>query len=240
MGEIAALTKGSFGGASWLVTARAGGVSQNHFAQANFSLDVGDAPHLVKENRRTLKAQIGKPITFPIANHGKNLAWVDEKSSKDIANVDGLITSSTNLAIATLSADCATVLLFAPGVKIIAALHAGWKGMSDGILPKTIQELRASGADEIKAVIGPAICGECYSVSEDRYREVKNKVPAACLLNKKNEFAIDVRAGLEWQLLGEKVAFESVSICSFEEKNAFSFRRDQKTGRMASVIWLNE
>ena len=238
MNEIAELAKGSFDGASWLITARTGGVSKDQFAQTNFSLNVGEDSKLVQANRSRLAAQIGKPITFAKAIHSKNIAWVDEKCSDEIAEVDGLITSSKNRAIATLSADCATVLIFALGVKIIANLHAGWKGMSDGILPKTIYELRAVGAREIKALIGPTICGDCYVVSEDRYREVKTKVPAACFINKQNEFTIDVRAGLAWQLLNEKVSFENVLICPFEDENAYSFRRDHKTGRMASVIWL--
>lgn len=240
MSEIASLAKGNFGGASWFITARGGGVSAENFAEANFALNVGDNADFVAENRKLLAAQIGKPLIYPIANHSKEIAWVDDQSSENIAEVDGLITSSPHRGLAALSADCATVLLFAPKVKIIAALHAGWKGMSAGILPKTIRELRNSGANEIQALIGPTICGECYSVSEKRYREVEREVPAACFINDKNNFAIRVSSGLADQLLEEKISFEDVSICSFEEPNAYSYRRDQKTGRMASVIWLDE
>lgn len=240
MTSLGVLAEGEIGLARWLITSRWGGFSEKPFNEANLAINVGDKPNAVEANRKQLASQINKTIIFPIACHSNKSAWVQEKEKNNLNQVDGLITDKHGVALGVLSADCATVLLFAKETSVVAALHAGWKGMKDKILPLAIAELRRNGGNEISAILGPAICANCYPVSQERFLEVKKVEPAAAVINQNKDFAIDVKAGLKSQLNQEGVDFDSIEICSFESEDLFSFRRENQTGRNASLIWLKD
>lgn len=239
MKPLGILAEGKLGSASWLITNRWSGASEIPYHENNFAINVGDDPIAVAANRNSLVVQIDRSVIFPVACHSNTSVWVEKADFNNIENTDGLITKNRKIALAVLSADCATVLLNAKDLNLIAALHAGWKGMKDGILPKAISELKKAGTSEISAILGPAICADCYPVSSERFLEVKQSVPAAAVINKNQEYAIDVKAGLIAQLLEAQVEYESIAECSFESSDLYSFRRDERTGRNASVIWLN-
>lgn len=239
MKPLGVLAEGELGPAKWLITSRWWGESKDPFHENNFAINVGDNALAVAANRSYLAKQIGKTVIFPVACHSSTSLWVEKEDLNNIENTDGLITKNHDLALAVLSADCATVLLFAHDLNAIAALHAGWKGMKNGILPKAIIELKNLGASEISAIIGPAICANCYPVSKERFLEVKRAVPAAAVVNSHEDYSIDVRAGLISQLSQAKVSYETIDKCSFESQDLYSFRRDEITGRNASVIWLD-
>jgi polyphenol oxidase len=227
MASLASLARGSFGQVDWLITSRQAGDYANTSLKNGFDL-----------NRRNLQNQIGRRLVFPVACHGDSIAQVDESSAENIEKVDGLITQFPNIALAALSADCATVLIYAQDTQTICALHAGWRGMKDRILPKALNQMQQAGENNFKVVVGPAICAECYGVDEARYLEVKQKQPQAAVITDKG-FAIDIQKGLISQLQDFKINPEVVSICTFESQECFSFRRDGDAHRMASVIWFN-
>lgn len=238
MNSLGVLAAGEIGPAKWMITSRWGGVSQDPYSEANFAIHVGDDPTLVQVNRKKLSSEINKSVIYPVACHSNLSSWIKGNEVIDVPNVDGLITSNRDLGLATLSADCATVLLYAEKINSIASLHAGWRGMKDQILPNAIYELRKAGADKISAVLGPAICADCYQVGKERFLEVEKFQPEAAVINKNQEFAVDVKAGLMSQLQKAEVTFESIDICSFESADLYSYRRDKVTGRNASVIWI--
>jgi len=234
------IAKGELGPANWLITSRWTGVSEPPFNENNFAINVGDKPQAVAANRLRLAKEINKQVIYPVACHSDKTTWVLDEKIENIEMVDGLITRNKNVALAVLSADCATVLLYAQELAAIAALHAGWKGMKDHILTKTISEMKNNGASKIFGILGPAICANCYPVSKARFDEVRAIQPEAAILNDNHEMSIDVRAGLKAQLRANEIDFKSVDLCSFESSDLFSYRRDEQTGRNASVIWFRD
>lgn len=240
MNSLGVLATGEIGPAKWLITSRWGGVSPEPYTASNFAIHVGDEPSAVKANREKLASKINRSVIYPVACHSNLSSWIKDKELVDVPKVDGLITANRDLGLAALSADCATVLLFAEKINSIAALHAGWKGMKYKILPNAISELRKAGAENIFAVLGPAICANCYPVTKARFLDVKKLEPEAAVINDKTEFAIDVKAGLISQLNKAEVACESIDICSYESVDLYSYRRDKVTGRNASVIWIED
>jgi len=87
--------------------------------------------------------------------------WVGETPA-----VDSLVTTSTNLALAVLVADCTPVLLVDRVAGVAAAMHAGRPGMMSGIVGRTVDAMADLGASSISAAVGPSVCGRCYEVPE--------------------------------------------------------------------------
>lgn len=220
--------------ASWLVTDRTAGVSQGAFAFNNLAVHVGDDPAHVAANREQLRRRVGSPVVFTRAAHSNGVHYVDEAVA-DVPGVDALITDRTGLALAAQGADCVMLALAADSW--IAAVHCGWRGLVTGVVPATLGELRDRGADlrEARAHLGPAICGTCYLVDEQRAEEVSMAVPEAVVRSDRGP-GIDVRAGVLEQLRGHGIDATVDQRCTFEDPDLYSFRRDGATGRQAIVI----
>lgn len=115
------------------------------------------------------------PLVLCRQTHSLNVAVISEADSYP-QDVDAMITQLTGLAIGVRTADCVPVLLSAPDIKCIAAIHAGWRGTIGKIVERTIRQLTIMGADvkQMRASIGAAICQECYEVDAslgDRFQE---------------------------------------------------------------------
>lgn len=104
--------------------------------------------------------------------HSANVAIVDG-SEDEIADTDALITRESGVAVAVRTADCVPIVLNAPNIGAVAAVHAGWRGTIAGIVKKTLEILIKSGssAADIYAAIGPHICSDCYEVSPELAEE---------------------------------------------------------------------
>ena len=114
--------------------------------------------------------------------------------------------------------------------------------MVAGVVTATITELRLRGVNEIQSIVGPAICGSCYSVSPDRRELVRTSTPAdvseAAL---RVAGGIDVRAGVLAQLACENVSSSVIGGCTFENPEIlFSYRKNRKTGRQGIIIAMRE
>lgn len=238
MEPVGIFASGKSGKANWLITSRRGGYSKGVFSENNFAFNVGDEPQTVARNREKLKSEISKNVIYPVAVHSNKIAWVLE-NEKDIEDVDGLISSRNDLAVGVFSADCASILIHSSKLGLIAALHAGWKGMKDQILPKAIDLIATKGDSSPEVILGPAICANCYRVDEARYLEVLQAEPKAAVINQDGNFAIDVLAGLKSQLQRYEISYQQIIGCTYELKELYSFRRDGTTGRFASVIWMS-
>lgn len=105
---------------------------------------------------------------LPVQTHSVNVS-IATRRDETFPSTDALITFEKGLPIAVRTADCVPILLFAPDIRAIAAVHAGWKGSLGGIVDNTIDRLIEYGADTslMSATFGSSVCGECYEVDED-------------------------------------------------------------------------
>lgn len=228
--------------AFWAVTGRLGGVSRGPFDQANLADHVGDSLATVMENRASLAAVVdlsSEHLVHMAPVHGSSHAFVD--SGGQAGEVDALITTSDTLGLVALGADCATVGIHAWGPEsgvAIAAVHCGWKGLCADVLGATLAQLRSLGATKFQAVIGPAICGGCYKVEEERIHTVTESC-APDVARAALAFAggIDVREGLFVALTVAGIPTQIAGGCTFENsEELFSYRRNNVTGRQGLVI----
>jgi YfiH family protein len=230
------------GRVTWAFTDRHGGVSSAPFDSLNLGGHVGDEAADVESNRAVVATSLGLArdrLLFMRQCHGREVAVVDGPwDGQEAPAVDGLVTATSGVALAALVADCTPVLLADGEAGVVAAVHAGRPGLLAGVVPAAIEQMRDLGAREIKAVVGPSVCGRCYEVPEE-LREVAGQVaPAAVAVSWSGTPAIDVAAGVVSQLRANAVAVQWVPGCAREDPSLFSYRRDGLTGRFAGVVVL--
>ena len=215
-------------------TNRTGGVSTGAFASLNLGLHVGDEASSVRQNRASLEKAMG-PIQFMNQVHGDRIAVIEAVTDVD-PTVDALVTGIRNISLAVQVADCIPLLLTSR--EVVAAVHVGRRGIVNEITRKTINLMRDMGAQGIAAIIGPAICGMCYEVSQDVYEEVIALHPFAESKTRQGTLALDLPAALRSVLSDEGVGIVNKFTCTFESTDHFSYRRDGVTGRQAGIISL--
>lgn len=228
-----------YGPVAVAVTERAGGVSAPPYAALNLGAHVGDDPGDVTANRARLAAALdvvpGRLVVMDQC-HGAQVAVIDATPQRP-PRADALVTTTPNLALLALVADCTPVLLWDEGGPAIAAIHAGRPGLIAGIVPAAVGALRDLGAHRLRAVVGPAVCGRCYEVPADMCTTAASLVPAARTVSWTGTPALDIPAGVVAQLdsLGVELA-HWVRGCAREDDRLFSHRRSGVTGRFAGVI----
>ena len=215
-------------------TNRTGGASTGAFASANLGFHVGDDPDHVTANRARLSKEFG-PVAFMTQVHGDRVAVVEDVSDLD-PTADALVTGIPGITLAVQVADCIPLLLISS--QSVAAVHVGRKGLVNGVTLRALEVMRDMGARDIRAVVGPAICGVCYEVSEEIFAEVTVLHPAAASRSARGNHALDLPAALVKVLQGQKIAVEIVRGCTVESSELFSYRRDGVTGRQAGLVWL--
>jgi YfiH family protein len=217
-----------------LVTDRAGGVSHGAWEGLNLGLHVDDDPAAVGENRRRLEDEVGRPLVYMAQCHGSDVAVVDAVPDTP-PSCDALVTTSPDLALAVLVADCVPVLLAGPD-GVVAAVHAGRPGLVAGVVPAAVGVMRELGAGEIDAVVGPSVCGRCYEVPVEMRATAAAVEPVSATVSWSGTPAIDVAAGVVAQLRTHDVAVRWVPGCTRESAQLYSYRRDGTTGRFAGVV----
>jgi hypothetical protein len=154
-------------------------------------------------------------------------------------DVDALVTTQRGVALMTRAADCVPVLLADREAGVIGAAHSGRQGLVAGIVPATVSRMRALGAGEITAWVGPHICGRCYEVPEAMRDEVARDVPESAAETSWGTPALDLGAGVSAQLDALGVAHTSVDRCTREDAELWSYRRDgAAAGRLAGLVWM--
>jgi YfiH family protein len=213
-----------------LFTDRRGGGSLGVYESLNLALHVGDDPAVVLSNR----GKIGS-AQFMNQVHGDHIEVV-ESISAEIPTCDGLITTTPNLSLAVMVADCIPLLLVSK--EAVGAIHVGRAGLVNGIAIKAVQQMRSLGAIEIHAVLGPSICGGCYEVPFQLQQDVIADHPRAYAMTHKGTPGLDLPKALIADLVSAGVTYEASTICTFEDERYFSHRRQNPTGRFAGVIAL--
>lgn len=221
-----------------LVSGRDGGVSSGAFATANVGALVGDDPVAVAANRAALERTAGLGpggLRFLHQVHGDRVVEV-AAATGDEPRADGGLATHPGTGVAVTAADCLPLLLADPGGPRAAAVHVGRVGLTLDIAGKAVAALRAAGADQVAAVLGPAVCGLCYEVPAAMRDEVAAAAPGSASTTRHGTAAVDIRAGVLVQLTRAGVsAVTSVDICTVEDARLFSHRRDRATGRFAGV-----
>lgn len=176
---------GKFSDIDHFVSGRAGGYSKGPFRSLNTGFHVGDNDWTVLQNRKKLAAALGAELdqlTFGSQTHSSNIAIVDAcrkgkggaEHETAIPNSDGLITNTPNVYLCVQVADCVPILLYDPRQRVIAALHAGWRGTLRKIAEagvKMMMHTYGSCPSDILAAIGPSNGPCCYEVGEDVKQE---------------------------------------------------------------------
>lgn len=168
--------------------------------------------------------------------HGNNVAVVDDITSHE-PNSDALVTTEGGIALGVLVADCIPLLLWDEVEHVIAVAHVGRKGLLNEVAMKTIKVMNSLGAERIHGILGPSICGSCYEVGRDIHDEVVAAFPKARSLSSKGTLALDLPTALSYELSRAGVKISCSPMCTVENPNYFSYRRDGVTGRQAGLIW---
>ena len=231
-----------------------GGKSTNIYKSLNCGPGSKDLPSNIKKNLEIVKKKINKTsrnIFLLHQIHSNKFVYIDSKyRSKIKPKGDAIITNQKNVPIAVLTADCVPVLICDNEKKIIAAIHAGWKGAYKGIISKVINFMIKKGCkiENINAAIGPSISVKNYEVQEDFKKKFikKDKKNQKYFKNKKNKLYFDLTKYIHALLLENKIMnIDNLKVDTFDIKNKFfSARRALKLkhndyGRNISIIMLN-
>lgn len=225
-------------------SARAGEPGVEHFGNFNLGGHVGDEAARVRGFRRRLVSELGgfvDGIVWMNQVHGKDVALVERPWPEgEAADVDGVVTTRPGLGVGVLVADCVPVVLADPTAGVVAAAHAGRKGMISGVVSATVSRMREVGATDIRAAIGPSICGSCYEVPGQMREEAGAVRPESASTTSWGTAAIDVAAGVEAELRQLRVRSERVAGCTLTDDSLYSYRRHRRTGRFCGVVVLEE
>lgn len=229
---------------------RIGGVSLSPYGDLdgdgglNLGDHVGDDIDAVRMNRSCLSDFFPSSVTFPSQIHGTLAVDAASLQGGMTVQADASFTNSPKIACAVLTADCLPVLLASTDGLIVAAVHAGWRGLAAGVIEETVLQMRSKGAQEITAWLGPAIGPAAFEVGSDVLDAFTQKLPQLSChfksLDGNAKFLADIY-GLARTTL-QNLMIENVSggsYCTFTQDELFySYRRDGVTGRMASWIWF--
>lgn len=225
-----------------LTTTREMGLSLPPFASNNIALHVGDKKEHVLANRQQLVSSLNLP---------KEPAWLEQTHSTDCVVVeqdlnrvaDAAITRLHSTPLAIMTADCLPILLSDINGKEIAAIHAGWRGLVNGIVENTLRKMQSNKA-HLMAWIGPAICYSCFEIGAEVKDAYLKQYPFTndAFGEKNGRIYADLPKLAELILKHNGVfsVYQS-NACSFEQQEQFySYRRGAQTGRMVSLIWFND
>ncbi len=220
-------------------TLRSGGVSQSPFFSFNLGNYVGDDPMSVAENRIRLNRGLELPSEPCWLNqvHGSSVIQAGRNLTNNIA--DASYTRDKGVVCAVLTADCLPILITDQSGSFVAVIHCGWRGLLSGIIQNTLRVLE--GLD-LLAWLGPAIGADNFKVRQDVRSAFVKK--SQCF---ESGFKLLFRGcwGVNiYQIARTLLERQGISriyggdFCTYsEEDRFFSYRRDGKTGRMATIIW---
>ena len=167
-------------GVDAVVTTRECGVSEGPYRSLNLGLHVGDDPGAVAENRRRAASAVGagiEDLVFARQVHGTRATVVTKRDAgrgaRDVAGAidasDALVTAEPGPVLVTLVADCSPVLLVDPDARVLATVHAGWRGAVAGTVRAALQAMTTLGArpERTAAVIGPTVSPAVYVVGPE-------------------------------------------------------------------------
>ena len=237
-----------------LATTRQGGVSAAPYDDGrggggfNLGLHVGDDPAAVAENRARLQAHLpGRPAWIAQVHGAAVVDAATVGPGQPTRTGDASIATAPGVVCAILTADCLPVLFADDSGKVVGAAHAGWRGLAGGVLRQTLAAMRAAGAGEITAWMGPAIGPTAFEVGQDVFDSFARALPGHDVgfafvrrPERGGKYTADMFALARLMLEQDGVTSIAGGLhCTAVERDRFySYRRDGVTGRQASLIWL--
>jgi hypothetical protein len=225
-----------------LITTRNGGVSGGPYASFNLGRRSDDDPNAVTENRARLRRLLPQEPKWLKQVHGTRVTDADAPS--EMPEADAGIARRAGTVCAIMIADCLPVLLCNRTGSVVAAAHAGWRGLAGGVIENTVRKMGEAGAApaELLAYLGPAIGPSAFEVGADVYDAFLGRDPLsaqAFTAYRPGKWLADLFL-LARQALG-RTGISHIyggGQCTFsDQQRFFSYRRDRTTGRMAALIW---
>ena len=227
-------------------TRRVGGVSQAPYDNFNLAMHVDDKVADVLTNRQRLQQFIGNEIQVKWLKQIHSNTVVNASTIEpDMIEADAAYTVDNKIACAVLTADCLPILLADKQGECIAAVHAGWRGVINGVIENTVLKMSEHVKPEY-AWLGPAIGAEVFEVGEDVYTGFlqSNSAYRECFINKKSMHGETHKWNLNIYQAAKMVlnASDIFNIfggeyCTYTDTDQFfSYRRQATTGRMATII----
>jgi YfiH family protein len=226
------------------MTLRSGGVSVAPYDTLNLGTHVGDDPSAVAENRKRVRESLQLPSepAWLEQVHGTQVALLPSRPPSTPLRADAAVSWGDGSVCAIQVADCLPVLLTNREGTVIAAAHAGWRGLASGVLENTVRSMDCLPANLI-AWLGPAISQPHFEVGDEvrtAFVETDSTAAAAFTRNDRGRWQCDLYSLARQRLTA--LGLQRISgggWCTYAERDRFfSFRRDGCCGRMAALIWL--
>lgn len=223
-----------------LQTTRNGGASVAPYASLNLGSHVGDNPLVVNRNRMLLAPLLPSEPVWLNQVHGVTVSDVGQAGC--LPQADASISTHRGAVCVVMTADCLPVLLCDEQGTVVGAAHAGWRGLCDGVIEKTVEAMKVP-ASTLMAWLGPAIGPAVFEVG-DEVREAfiahQPQAASAFVAGGEGKWLADIfqLARLRMQTLGVTRIYGG-DMCTYSDAERFySYRRDGVTGRMGTFIWL--
>lgn len=224
-----------------VTTTRLGGVSQPPFDSFNLGDHVGDDRQAVNRNRQRLMQLAALPAS-PL--------WLQQTHSTQVIDADdwqagiagdAIMSDRANVVCAILTADCLPVCLCDRQTGKVAAIHAGWRGLANGIIEATISRMQVNPA-QLSAWLGPAIGPRQFEVGNDVYQaftQADTQTGKAFELQQNGRYLADIyQLARQCLTTSGVVQVDGGEYCTVSDpKTFYSYRRDGQTGRMATLLW---
>jgi YfiH family protein len=225
-----------------LTTTREGGVSQPPWSSLNLGDHVGDHPQHVAANRARLRQQLPNEPAWLRQVHSARVVEIGREANPE---ADAAYTRQNGQVCTVLTADCLPVLFCDRAGSVVAAAHAGWRGLAGGVLEATVAEMQVPPG-EVLAWMGAAIGPQAFEVGDEVRQAFVSQHPEAAAAFLPHPFSAPGKWLADiYHLARTRLARVGVDAvygggrCTFSEAESFySYRRDGVTGRMASLVWL--
>lgn len=222
-----------------LQTTRAGGISTGSYASLNLGDHVKDNPLHVAHNRQSLSPFLPTEPVWLQQVHG--IRVIDASTSSCLETADASFSTRKEVVCVTMTADCLPVLLCDEAGTVVAAIHAGWRSLCDGVIEAAV-EVMPGEASHLMAWLGPAIGPEAFEVGGEVRQQfiVQDAQAEAAFRPHGNKWLGDLYTIARQRLQSSGITrIYGGGRCTYSEPESFfSFRRDGDTGRMATFIWL--
>jgi YfiH family protein len=218
------------------------GDSQPPFDRFSFGLRNGDDPATVADNREMLERGLDLPSAprWLRQVHGTRVLRFDGLPDESEQEADAAVTSAPGTVLAILTADCLPAVFCAEDGSDIGAAHAGWRGLAAGVLEATVAAMRAPPG-RVLAWLGPAAGPQAYEVGadvRDAFLARDADAGAAFVATRPGHWRVDLYALARQRLAAAGVTrVYGGGLCTISDRRFFSHRRDQRTGRMATLVW---
>lgn len=232
-----------------LSTTRMGGFSRSPYDDGNgqgglnLGDHVADDGEAVQRNRVRLREQCPSEPVWLKQVHGTHV--VNAANVQGVPEADASFTTQAGVVCAILTADCMPVLFCDQRGSVVAATHAGWRGLASGVLENTINAMREAGAKDVMAWMGPAIGPQKFEVGSDvvqafAHLGAESESAFIPLAERPGKFLANLPQLVRCILKKQEVTqlFGGTDCTVTDAQRFYSYRRDGVTGRMASLIWI--